>query len=317
MNITTLTLNPAYDVHVSIADFKLWHENLSESVTRDIGGKGINISRALSANAVKNRALVVLGADNAADFRNSLAHMKDISNEYFDYSEISVRGQIRENITIHHQNGGETRLSFKGFECQPVLLDEVAALIAPTPGDIVTFTGSLPVGIDTDAAERFLIKLKNAGVHVVIDSKSISLDAIGRIKPWLIKPNSEEIAHYLGREMDDCELINAARSLHDGGVENVIISLGGDGAIFASNAGVYRLHVPKIDAISTIGAGDSSIAGFIHAFIRNADALDCIRTALSYGTATCLRDGTNPPLPADIERIYNDITISKVEKPNA
>ena len=107
--ITTLTLNPAFDIHVSIKEFHAGRENLASSVTRDVGGKGIDISRALSENHVPNRALVVLGSENAAEFREGLIR------EGLDFNELLYPGRIRENITIHPLSGDETRLSFKGF----------------------------------------------------------------------------------------------------------------------------------------------------------------------------------------------------------
>ena len=100
--IITLTLNPAFDVHATLENFKAGHENLAEKVTRDVGGKGINISRALTANGIENRALVVLGDENAADFCEGLGREK------LNFTEITVSGRIRENITIHPASGDET-----------------------------------------------------------------------------------------------------------------------------------------------------------------------------------------------------------------
>ena len=89
-----------------------------------------------------------------------------------------------------------------------------------------------------------------------------------------------------------------------------MISLGGDGAILASDGKLWRAKNPKIDAISTIGAGDSSIAGFITAFSRNASKADCLREAVTYGTAACLTEGTNPPRPDDIREIHEKVTVT-------
>lgn len=304
MKIMTLTLNPAFDVHVKIREFLTGHENLADSTSRDIGGKGINISRALTANSVANRALVVLGEENAADFRLGL------TNERLDFTELCVSGRIRENITIHPENGIETRLSFKGFECSPDLLDMINQTIDAEEGDIITFTGSLPDGINSDDAEKFLAGLKRRGVKLVIDSKSITLDSLRRIKPWLIKPNSEEIAQYLGH-MDEEQLTKSAAKLHSDGIENVMISLGGDGAILACGEGIIRARVPKIDAVSTIGAGDSTIAGFIAAYTVSKKAAELLRVAVSFGTAACLSEGTRPPEKAEIGRIYSNAEIFK------
>ena len=114
--ITTLTLNPAFDIHAYLPEFRAGHENLAEKIARDVGGEGINISRALTENKIPNRALVVLGSENAAEFRDGL------KAEGLDFDEIVRPGRIRENITIHPAAGDETRLSFKGFACDASLL---------------------------------------------------------------------------------------------------------------------------------------------------------------------------------------------------
>lgn len=297
--ITTLTLNPAYDVHVTIDEFRPEHENLAESVTRDVGGKGINISRALSENNINNTAIILLGSDNGADF------VCGLEKTGLNYKTIQCAGRIRENITIHPSIGQETRLSFKGFTCNLAHLEAVEKMI--NSGDTVTFTGSLPPGISAESAEAFLLRLKANGCRLVIDSKSVTLEMLRRIKPWLIKPNLEEIETYFG-SMDEKQLCQTALELHRDGIANVMISLGEDGAILAADDSLYRAHVPQIDVRSTIGAGDSAIAGFIS---RDATPDECLRLAVAYGSAACLRAGTNPPLTKDILAIYQRVNIER------
>ncbi len=304
MRIITLTLNPAYDMHCEISEFFAEKENTVESCIRSVGGKGINITRALLQNGVANTPLLILGEDNAAEFT------RDMASEGINEPIImAVKGRIRENITVHPRVGKETRISFRGFSVASGILDEVYTLIAPKAGDTVTFTGSLPSGISSDEAEDFLARLKNDGVKLVIDSKSISLEALRRLKPWLIKPNDEEIAAYMG-ELDGEGIISAARSLHADGIENAIISLGAKGAILACNEGVFEAHPPKVEVRSTIGAGDSLIAGFIAADGKTAD--ERLRMGIAYGSAACMREGTNPPLPEDIAEIAAKIEVRKI-----
>ncbi|MBR6709127.1 MAG: hypothetical protein IKL84_05555 [Clostridia bacterium] len=173
----------------------------------------------------------------------------------------------------------------------------------------VTFTGSLPGGISAEEAEIFLTRLRDAGARVVIDSKSIPLDMLRRIRPWLIKPNAEEIEAYFGGEMTEARLCAIAAELHAGGIKNVMISLGGDGAILAAEGRLFRARVPAIPVLSTIGAGDSAIAGFIGA---EGSPEHRLRTAVAYGSAACLREGTAPPLPNDIARIAAKVTVEQI-----
>ena len=299
--ITTLTLSPAFDVHVSMEEFLPEHEYLAQSVSRDVGGKGINISRALLENGIDNQPIVLVGTENEADLSRGLQEVG------LDCKVIRCPGRIRENITVHPASGAETRLCFKGFSCDASVLENVEACIGNS--EIVTFTGSLPGGISPQEAEGFLLRLKAAGVRLVIDSKSISLPMLRNIKPWLIKPNEEEIAAYFGAEMDEECLKKKAMELHLEGIENVMISLGRDGAILASEGRLYRAYVPKIRVCSTIGAGDSAIAGFISG---ENTAKQRLRRAVAFGSAACLREGTNPPFAKDVEEIASQVRIEEV-----
>lgn len=298
--ITTLTLNPAFDVHVGISAFRTGRENLAETVTRDVGGKGINISRALTENGIPNTPIVLVGRENGADFANGLLAV-GLNCRIFE-----CEGRIRENITVHPAEGKETRLSFKGFSCTTDVLDEILPMTDTS--SIVTFTGSLPGGITPEDAEAFLNRLCSRGGKIVIDSKSISLPMLQRIKPWLIKPNTEECEAYFGK-MTEEQLYRTAAKLHKQGIANVMISLGSEGAVLASAGKLYRARIPRMKVRSTIGAGDSAIAGFIAAETCPEESL---RRAVAYGSAACLREGTNPPLTPDIERIYRSVTVEEI-----
>ena len=290
MKIVTLTLSPAFDVHCSVPNFTAERENLVESSARE--------------NGVTNCALVVLGEENGADF---LRGMDSVG--ITDRITLSVNGRIRENITVHPDSGNETRISFKGFTADALLLDKVFELINADGDTLVTFTGSLPGGVSASETEAFLAKLKNSGSHLVIDSKSVPLDMLMRLKPWLIKPNAEELAAYFG-ELSESEIINTAVRLHSEGIENALISLGADGAVLACDEGLFVARPPHVDAVSTIGAGDSMIAGFIAA--ESEPAENRLKTAIAYGSAACLREGTNPPKSQDIADIRRLVVLEKI-----
>lgn len=299
--ITTLTLNPVFDVHVAIDAFRPERENRARECIRDVGGKGINISRVLRAAGIDTEAILVLPRENGADFLSALKY------EGIEPKIIEWDGRIRENITVHPDVGEETRLCFKGFLANDSLFDKVDALVCD--GGIVAFSGSLPEGISSDATEAFLSRLKARGTRLVIDSQSVTLDMIRRIKPWLIKPNAEECETYFGA-LDEKGLCETALKLHLDGIENVMISLGGDGAVLAANGKVYRASVPKINVLSTIGAGDSTVSGFIAAGECTPD--ERLRLAVSYGSAACLVSGTKPVRMSDVADIYERVRVEEV-----
>ena len=291
MKIITLTLNPAFDIHCYIPNFAPYRENLARVTERCAGGKGVNISRALMAGGIDSLALVVLGEENGDSFERQLAADK------INYRSITVSGRIRENITVHTEGADETRISFEGFSADIALLENTLSILISEKldGATVTFTG------------------RSRGASLVIDSKSFSLEDITEIKPYLIKPNAEEISEYLGREIKSFEEVReAAEELCRKGIENVMISLGADGALLANVNGVITALPPKIDAVSTIGAGDSSIAGFLAAETSGADSAEKLRMAVAYGTAACLTEGTRPPRAEDIRRILRSVAINKL-----
>ena len=100
-----------------------------------------------------------------------------------------------------------------------------------------------------------------------------------------------------------------AKALYESGIENVMISLGSKGALLVCADGAFIAHPPKIKAISTIGAGDSSIGGFLAAAAAGKGSAEMIKTAVSYGSAACMSAGTRPPVPADVERVYREVTV--------
>lgn len=298
MKIITLTLNPAFDTHCYIEDFKPYFENLARVTSTDACGKGVNISRTLNVGGVENTAFLLLGEDNADVFKKRLA------DDGINFSEITVKGKIRENITVHTSGKNETRISFEGFECTGKILYGVEKMLGENLTDtVVTFTGRAALGISTDELKVFLLNLKGKGASLVIDSRSFNTASdLTAVKPWLIKPNEEEISMYTDTKVVDAEsALKAAKEIYEKGIENVMISLGARGAVLYCDEGGFHCPAPKIEAISTIGAGDSSIAGFIAATKLGLSKKEALKYAVCYGSAACLTEGTRPPRREDIE----------------
>lgn len=306
MKIYTITLNPAYDIHAKADSLLLGHENFAEVTRRDAGGKGINISRALTLNGVENTAIVVLGEENCTDFVDSLV------TDRISYIAIEKGGRIRENLTIHTE-AGETRISFAGFTLDNTVLDEITKHISADEETIVTFTGSVPRGIDMPEIKRFLADLSLRGAKTVIDSRSFTLADLVEVKPWLIKPNGDEITVYSGKRVSDfSDCIDFVQVLNGEGIQNIMVSLGEKGALLVTDGNAILATPLKIEALSTIGAGDSMIAGFITAYSMGYSAEECLRTAVAYGTAACLLEGTTSPTHESVAQIYKNVLVKKM-----
>jgi len=309
MKIITTTLNPAFDLHYNMKNFKLYEENYVDSVLTFAGGKGINISRALSRNGMDNTAYIILGKDNASDFVSRLE--ADGLGCYVIYAE----GKIRENITIHTPDMPETRISLEGFclteETVKQFFEKIETVV--DENTILTFTGRIPRGLSKDSIIGFLNELKNKQCLLAVDCNSFSLDDLLIINPWLIKPNSKEIEALIGSKVDTIpQAMDAAVKIHQAGIENVIVSMGKDGAV-ATLSGINHIaEVPSIKPVSTIGAGDSMIAGFIGAYAKGFCLTECFKNAVAYGTAACLTEGTAPPEPEDVKSILKSINLHEV-----
>ncbi len=306
MKIITLTLNPAFDIHCHAESFSLYCESVADITDRDAGGKGINISRALCGMNVPEVSYIVLGTDNGEDFKIQLKKYG------INFKVLETEGRIRENITVHTDGNPETRLSFRGFVASDSLIDNLEEKILNeiTDDTYLTFTGSVPHGVSRKRILAFLENLKAKGVKLVIDSKSVIKEDLIRIKPWLIKPNEEEILAYTGydvKSIGDCIL--GAKELNAYGIENVMITLGKKGAVMATDKNTYIASAPDVEAISTVGAGDSSIGGFLYAKYKGADAKECLKTAVAFGSAACMTRGTNPPSEKNIEKIISEINM--------
>lgn len=306
MKIFTLTLNPAFDVHARADRFALYKESVADIVSRDAGGKGINISRALSAFSCENRAYVLLGKENGEEF----AAMLD--GYGIPHEDFKTEGRIRENITVHIDGEKETRLSFRGAPSSDgdLAAVEQALLSRVSAGDVVTFTGSVPSGMTHARIHDLLSRLRARGVQLVIDSKSIGREELIDLRPALIKPNAEEVSAVIGKEVSSLsECLAGAKELSLAGIGNVIVSFGEEGACLASSGCVFTANAPKIRAVSTIGAGDSMIAGFLYAASAGQEASECLRYAVAFGTAACLTEGTNPPRKEDVSALLPQITV--------
>ena len=173
--------------------------------------------------------------------------------------------------------------------------------------------GKNPPGIDGKMTIDLLLKAKQAGAKIVVDSESLTLEEVVALGPTLIKPNELEFSKMLGRPLDTHEaLIEAAREVVAKGVEYVVISMGGDGLLGISAEEAYKVDVPKIQIRSTVGAGDSVVAGTLMALSQGKSFQESICTGAAFGSAMASTDGTEIPPRALVEEILSKVTCRSV-----
>ena len=304
MNIITLTLNPAIDVHVRAESLVPSSYNTVEFCRRDSAGKGVNVSRAIAAWGGKSLCYAVLGEDNAEAFAAPL-FASGIALKY-----ITVPGRVRENVNVQHSSE-ETVIAMSGVPLGREVIERVISDLSPfiTNDTVLCFSGSLADGTDKEAVLSMLYEFKRLGARLVIDSRSLSTEEIISLRPYLIKPNEHEATALTGMVVDTPKsAVGAAMALRDMGCENVLLTLGAEGAALACPSGVFMANAPKISPISTVGAGDSTVAGFLMSDKLGADSL---RLAVAFGSAACLTAGSSAPDPCQVKKLIKEITITE------
>jgi 1-phosphofructokinase len=214
--------------------------------------------------------------------------------------QVPIGGTVRSNITVAEPDGTTTKLN----EAGPELTADEAAAVARTVVDLapraswVVGAGSLPRGLGVDFYARLVTALRDSHTQVCIDASGPPLAAAVDAGPDLIKPNTEELAELVGRPLARlADVVDAAAEIRKRGVGTVLVSLGGDGALLVSADEVLHGWAPPVRVRSTVGAGDSTLAGFLAGGGRGRSALV---TAIAYGTAAVQLPGSVMPRPSDL-----------------
>ena len=307
MNIITITLNPAVDLHYSLERLTPLGYNEARFMRRDSGGKGVNLSRALLAGGVKSTCYIALGKAGAEEF------LSPIRECGIDPLVTLVDGRARENINLM-QDGGETVIASVGPRLgEPELADMEKKLAPLVDSDtVIVLAGSIPKGTDKYAVLKILMKFHRQGAKIAVDSKSFDLEDIIPLSPYLAKPNEDEAQSLTGIAVTDKDsAIKAALAIRDMGVEAVLLSMGADGAVLATESGVYVANAPRITPVSTVGAGDSTLGGFLASKFSGMSDADSLRSAVAFGSAACLEEGSMPPRSAVIKKLLPEIDIKR------
>lgn len=307
--IITLSLNPAIDVTLWTGTLKPDEDNMVEDEQYDAAGKAMNVSRALRYYGVDSTALVLAGCHNLHRYEERL------KAEKVNYHIITVDGYIRENISIVQPDRSVTRLMRQGFCVEYETVDEICQQLDRLVVDnsLVVISGKLPRGISPTVLKMICKHIASLGGRVSLDTSTLSLADIYEMKPWIIKPNYEEACQLAGRKLaSEKELMEFGMEVNAHGIENCLISLGYEGLLHTCAEGATRVQVPTIDVISSVGAGDCTLAGFIMSVQQELTTEHCLRVAAAFGSAACLTEGTNPPPKLATANILQQLKVKKL-----
>lgn len=257
--VLTVTLNPAIDVRYNVENFRLGNVNRTQGIEKNAGGKGINVSRIINLLGGDILATGIVGGFTGKLFLKKL-NENSIKNNFLE-SEYETRTCI---AIIDEKIDGITEIleSGKGdMEVCNLFIKKYLEILEDKEIKVICGSGSLLKGIEA--------------------------------KPFLIKPNQEELEDILGRKLNSIEEIaDAARELMKKGAENVMVTLGGAGALLITPERVYRGTFPKVEIKNTVGSGDSTVGGFAYALSQGKDLAECFRLGIACGTTNAMLDST-------------------------
>lgn len=304
--ILTLTLNPALDLTVELSRLDAGQVNRSDEMHTHAAGKGVNVAQVLADLGHQVTVSGFLGEDNLQAFETLFA------KRGFVDAFIRVPGETRSNIKVAEQDGRITDINGPGpvvdADAQQALLDRLLQ-IAPEH-DAVVVAGSLPRGVTAQWLRELIDKLNALGLKVALDSSGEALRAALQASPWLIKPNTEELAHALG-----CEVVSpiaeaqAAARLHAQGIEHVVISHGADGVNWFSVGSALHASPPKVSVASTVGAGDSLLAGMLHGLLSADTPEQTLRTATAIAAMAVTQIGFGINDPAQLAQLEQGVRV--------
>jgi 1-phosphofructokinase len=304
--IVTLTPNPSLDRTVSITGLQRGEVHRATASRLDPGGKGVNISRALTAH--KARTLAVLPAGGPQG--HLLAEL--LADAGIAVAIVPIRGSIRANLALVEPDGTTTKINEPGpllsgseFEA---LLAGAEDTLAEQPSWLVG-SGSLPPGVDDDLYAGLVRRCRAAAVRVAIDASARPLRLAVAAGPDLIKPNLEELEELVDRPLNTLgNVLDAANDLVTSGVGTVVVSLGGQGALLVSPSVIAHAVAPVSTPLSTVGAGDALLAGYLYATGGGSSTLDALRAGVTWGAAAVSLPGSRMPAPADVAGIQVSLT---------
>ncbi len=284
--VYTVTFNPALDYVMNLNEFTAGETNRSQAEKIFIGGKGINVSIVLARLGANTAALGFTAGFVGLEIER-IARDLGVNADFIHVEN----GCSRINVKLK-QSGGVTEINARGAEIPQNALEKLyRKLDGLTDGDFLVLAGSVPDTLPRDIYAKILERLQDKRIKIVVDAEKDLLLNTLKYKPFLIKPNKSELERLFGEEIStDAEIIARAKRLREMGAVNVLVSLGGDGAVLVDEHGeVHKRGACKGQVKNTVGAGDSMVAGFI-AGSSDGDYEYALKLATAAGGATAFSE---------------------------
>ena len=308
--IYTVTLNPSIDYVIKVD--KLTTGNINRVNEEHVypGGKGINVTRILKSLDNDNIALGFVSGFTGDYIINSLQEL-NLKSDFIKVKE----GFTRINVKVKSEE--ETEINGQGPKISEEELNQFYKVIDKlVDGDILILSGSIPSCLDERLYESIMKKVEDRDIKVIVDATKNLLLNVLKYKPFLIKPNNHELAEMFNVELNSTEdVVFYARKLKEMGAQNVLISMGKDGALLLTeNKEVFFSNTPKGTVKNSVGAGDSMVAGFIAGYLNTNKYEEALKLGAACGSATAF---SNDLATKDyIDRLVNEIEVKNIKYDN-
>ncbi len=286
--IYTITLNPALDRNIWIEKVKFDDSNRIHKEKRYAAGKGIDVSRVLTAFGIRNKALGFVGGFDGEEMEGRLI------NEGISCNFTRISGETRTNIVIYDmEKGSQTIFSARGPEIMPFELMRIIDLVEKLDDPkIVIISGSLPPGVSPEIYAKIIEIVKSKGAKIILDTDGNALKTCIQISPDVIKPNIHELSRLSDQELNNIQkIISTAQTICDQGTGIVLVSMGARGILLVGKTEQYLAVPPQVKVVNTVGAGDSAVAGFVYGTLTGKTLQEALVCAVAAGTATTLQPG--------------------------
>lgn len=311
--VVTITLNPALDLTGSLNTLNKGSVSLVNNSHFHAAGKGVNVAKVLSDLGANVTVTGFLGEDNQELFCQLFNEIN--ATDRF----IRVKGATRINVKLVEQSGSVSDINFPGvcvddadIEAFETTLDELCQ-----DHQFFVLAGSLPQGISPELCAKWVSLLQQRGKKVIFDSSRTALKAGISAKPWLIKPNDEELSELVGTQIrTQQDVTNITEQLSQTGIENIVVSMGANGVMWLNENQWLCSKPPKMDVVSTVGAGDTLVAGMCWGHMKEMSKTDLLRFATSLSALAVSQVGVGVDDVSLLQTLQEKIEINPISSLN-
>jgi len=305
--IITVTMNPAIDKTVDLEHIEHGGLNRVKNVIVDAGGKGINVSKTIKELGGETIATGFIGGSGGVLIKKVLMEL-GIQSDF-----IEIKNEIRTNLKVVETDGNVTEFNEPG----PVISEEELELLTEkllsyaNEDALFVLAGSIPNGISKNVYMTFIEKLKNKGAKVFLDADGELFINSLEARPDYIKPNRHELEEYFHKDyrVDEDELITMGQKLLEKGIGMISISLGQMGALFITKEKVLRCPGLKVEAHSTVGAGDAMVAALSYGLDQGLPLEECVKLGIATSAGAVTTKGTKPPTRELVDELLKKVKV--------